>query len=327
MNFQNIDKNKLMALVLDQFKFEERDLIISKTFDFDTNQYIFNIIIIPIRQDLFVYFNSGVEDAPCVELLYNADVPHSIINKLVDIIKTCYTRTSSIGKIFLLQVQEYGGYDLSPFTINSNDINISKNYNDDFEQVNSVIKTRLNTDNDKGLVLLHGKPGTGKTSYIRYLTSQINKRMIFLSPEMMSKISSPEFIGILSAYPNSIIIIEDAENIIEERVGGGSSAISNLLNLTDGLLADCLKIQLLCTFNTDVSRIDKALLRKGRMIAIYEFKDLEQKKAQQLSDSLGYKNKINKNTPLSEIFTPEENVFQEEKELKIGFNFNNTKVT
>jgi hypothetical protein len=62
------------------------------------------------------------------------------------------------------------------------------------------------------------------------------------------------------------------------------------------------------------------------MIAIYEFKDLEQQKAQQLSDSLGYKNKINKNTALSEIFNTEENVFQEEKVLKIGFNFTNSKV-
>lgn len=326
LNFQKIDKNRLMDIICNEFNLEKGDLIISKSFDFDTNEYKFNTVIIPIRKDLFIYFNPGIEDIPSVEILYNADVPALMIDRLVELIKTCYTKTSSIGKIFLLQVQEYGGYDLSPFTINSNEIDICKNYNDDFEQVNSVIKTRLNTDNDKGLVLLHGKPGTGKTSYIRYLTSQINKRMIFLSPEMMSKISSPEFIGILSAYPNSVIIIEDAENIIEERVGGGSSAISNLLNLTDGLLADCLKIQLLCTFNTDVSRIDKALLRKGRMIAIYEFKDLEQQKAQQLSDSLGYKNNINKNTPLSEIFNTEENVFQEEKVLKIGFNFNNSKV-
>ena len=45
-----------------------------------------------------------------------------------------------------------------------------------------------------------------------------------------------------------------------------------------------------------------------------------------LTDSLGYKNKINKNTPLSEIFNTEENVFQEEKEIKIGFNFTNSKV-
>jgi hypothetical protein len=62
------------------------------------------------------------------------------------------------------------------------------------------------------------------------------------------------------------------------------------------------------------------------MIAIYEFKDLEQQKAQQLSDSLGFKSKINKNTALSEIFNKEDNVFQEEKEIKIGFNFTNCKV-
>lgn len=326
LNFLNIDKNELLKLLLLEFKLTESDLIISKTFDFDDEAYKFNSVIIPIRKDLFIYFNPGINETPSVELLFAPTAPKPLINRLEVTIKSCHTRTSPIGKIFLLQLQEYGGFDLSPFEINNKDIDIQKHYNDDFYEVNSVVKTRLNNENDKGLVLLHGKPGTGKTSYIRYLTSQINKRMIFLSPEMMHKISSPDFIGILSAYPNSVIIMEDAENVIEERKGGGSSAISNLLNLTDGLLADCLKIQLVCSFNTDVSRIDKALLRKGRLIAKYEFKELQQNKAQELSNTLGFKTRLMHNTSLAEIFNQDEMVFQPENEVKIGFNFKDGKV-
>ncbi len=327
LNFTNIDKNDLIKVILPEFKLEESDLIISKTFDFDAGNYRFNSVIIPVRKNMFVYFNPGIDDAPCVELLFAPSTPKALINRLEVMVKSFYTRSSPLGKIFLLQLQEYGGFDLNPFEIKTQEIDIHKHYNDDFYDVNSVVKTRLNIENDKGLVLLHGKPGTGKTSYIRYLTSQINKRMIFLSPEMMHKISSPDFIGILSAYPNSVIIIEDAENIIEERKGGGSSAISNLLNLTDGLLADCLKIQLICSFNTDVSRIDKALLRKGRLIAKYEFKDLNQIKAQELSNALGFGTKLEKNTPLSEIFNQDEKVFQSENEVKIGFNLREEKVS
>ncbi len=326
LNFQSIDKTKLLNSLLKEYKFQESDLIISKTFNFDKGYYEFNTVIIPIRKNVFVYFNPGAEDAPGVELIFSPDVSALLIERIVELIKDCYTQTSTKGKIYLLQIQEYGGYDLSPFDVKSSSMDVNKHYNDDFDEVNTVLKNRLNVENDKGLVLLHGKPGTGKTSYIRYLTSQVNKRMIFLSPELMDKISSPEFIGILSAYPNSVIIIEDAENIIEERKGGGSSAISNLLNLTDGLLADCLKIQLICSFNTDVSRIDKALLRKGRLIAKYEFKDLEQSKAQVLSNELGFHTTIDKNTALSEIFNQDEKVFQTEKEEKIGFSLGEKKV-
>jgi hypothetical protein len=143
--------------------------------------------------------------------------------------------------------------------------------------------------------------------------------MIFLSPEVSQQISSPEFISTLSEYPNSIIIIEDAENVIKTRKSGGSSAISNLLNLTDGLLADCLKIQLICSFNTDVSQIDKALLRKGRLIAMYEFNELKQQKANSLALSLGKEIIINSDATLADIFNLEETGVQQEVSAKIGY--------
>ena len=36
----------------------------------------------------------------------------------------------------------------------------------------------------------------------------------------------------------------------------------------------CLKIQILATFNTERTQIDKALLRKGRLITDYKFENL-----------------------------------------------------
>jgi len=57
-----------------------------------------------------------------------------------------------------------------------------------------------------------------------------------------------------------------------------------LLNISDGLLYDCLNIQIICSFNIDIIKVDSALLRKGRLIAKYEFKELEVAKAQALSD-------------------------------------------
>ncbi len=50
---------------------------------------------------------------------------------------------------------------------------------------------------------------------------------------MAKEISAPNFLPFLMQYPNSILIIEDAENIIQDRNESSipSQAVANLLNL------------------------------------------------------------------------------------------------
>src|SRR5690606_42109594 len=94
------------------------------------------------------------------------------------------------------------------------------------------------------------------------------------SPTMIYTLSLHDALPILELLinnPDSVFVIEDAENIVIDRNLQNGSPVSGLLNLADGLLADCLNIQLICTFNTDLSNVDPALMRKGRLIASYEF--------------------------------------------------------
>ena len=199
-------------------------------------------------------------------------------------------------------------------------LNLSDNYNDDFIEIHETIYKRLSRKNDKGLVVLHGKPGTGKTSYIRYLIASVKKNVIFLPPNMASAITNPELISILVDQPNSILVIEDAENIVIDREQNGNSPVSALLNISDGLLADSLNVQIICSFNTDISKIDPALMRKGRLIAKYEFKELEIEKAQKLSNKLGFKTQLTEPMSLTAIYNQEDKDFQVAKKGRpIGF--------
>jgi len=64
--------------------------------------------------------------------------------------------------------------------------------------------------------------------------------------------------------------------------------------------------QIICSFNTDVSKIDKALLRKGRLIAKYDFRDLSVAKANALSKKLGSQTTFSSATPLTAIYNADE---------------------
>ena len=100
--------------------------------------------------------------------------------------------------------------------------------------------------------------------------------------------------------------------------------MSALLNISDVLLSDFLNIQVICSFNTDISKIDSALIRKGRLIAKYEFKELVVEKAQALSDKLKFDTKIYKPMTLTEIYNQHEPGFEQTQQRNaIGFTAKN----
>lgn len=200
-----------------------------------------------------------------------------------------------------LIVQSRHGLELKALEIKRNRLDIDLFYEDDFKSVDTIIRQRLRRQNDKGIVLLHGLPGTGKTTYLRYLIGQLKKRVLFVSPSVASNLMNPDFIELLIENPHSVLIIEDAENIIMDRRNSHDSAVSNLLNISDGLLSDFLNVQLICTFNSALTLIDEALMRKGRLIARYEFGKLGVAKAQRLSDHFGFNTVVNRPMTIAEI--------------------------
>jgi|TARA_B100001094_G_scaffold232327_1_gene227178 hypothetical protein len=261
--------------------------------------------------------NSNDENEGWMSIYYTKR--HSIQHIIDEVSKF---KTSDKNKKVGLIVKDEFGLTLQKFNISSKErLNLNTNYNKGFKKISNKIVKKLNEKNGKGIILLHGKPGTGKTTYIRNLTNLIDKEVIFLPNNMVDMLATPEFVPFMMKHPNSVLIIEDAEKVVKSRNGGSNeTAVSNLLNLSDGILGDCLKTQIVATFNTDRQLIDKALLRKGRLIVEYKFDDLCVDKSNKLLKSLNINHITTKPMPLSDIYNYEDNVgVGENKKTKIGF--------
>lgn len=204
-------------------------------------------------------------------------------------------------------------------TSDFNEIDIAGLYNDDFNEIDEIIKESMK-EIHSGLILLHGKPGTGKTTYIKHLMSVFNETVfIFIQNEFVKDLLNPAFISFLLKHKDSILVIEDAEKVISSRENiSEDSVVSTILQLTDGLFSDFLNIKIICTFNTSIDKVDKALLRKGRMIAKYEFENLSVEKSNILLEKQGFE-ASDKELSLADIFGYHDKEFNNKEKKRLGF--------
>jgi hypothetical protein len=213
---------------------------------------------------------------------------------------------------------EHGSVTFEPFeTVLPKNYDIKKYYKPDFEPVHKHIVDSLK-ENESGLYLLHGEPGTGKTTYIKYISSLIERDMIYVPIALIETLSDPSFLPILLKKKQSVIVIEDAEKALLARdPGESSSLVSAILNLTDGIMGNVFNISIIATYNSSRQAIDKALLRKGRLKGEYEFGKLPIEQAQKIIDENKIKHKATEPMTLAEIFNAEQPEAPISAELKV----------
>ena len=304
------------------FKFCEvpETAYIKTTYQSNEEPRVTNMLIC-FKQDLLLYVDAVDKGV----IYYNPKDEKAIDSTLyiiLSLLKTVKKPKVTKNKIYIVYKNQHG-FDKMGFDIKKIDVDLKENYNDGFDEVANKIIEGLNNKNKTNLVILSGETGTGKTSFIRYLTSKLKKNIIFISTDMVNEITDPAFIPFLMKNNDSILIIEDGEAALEKSSSGTrNSAVSNVLNLTDGLLSDCLKISIIATFNTGIKNLDEALTRKGRLLIYYIFEKLALEKSKALLKKLGHEEiEVKEPMTLADIYFygSENTVKPKTKSKKIGF--------
>ena len=317
LNFiSKVDGEKSFPAIREKFALLILDIFQHRWYKRENRKYEFIRTVIIFKNNCIMELSNN-----CCEILHDGTEPE-FLEAISSLASEFKERQRKQPLEINLIVRSSDCLELKAMEIKRTKLDLDLFYENDFKETDEIIRKRLNKKNDKGIVLLHGLPGTGKTTYLRYLVGKIKKRVMFLSPSVAGNLVNPDFIDLLIDNPNSVLVIEDAENIIMDRKFNSGSAVSNLLNISDGLLADFLNVQIICTFNSSVALIDSALMRKGRLIAKYEFGKLGIAKSRQLSDHFGFDTNITQPMTIAEIANQHEKTEPVRQVEVIGFRRN-----
>ena len=247
------------------------------------------------------------------------------VEKIAELAKTAFecfpveVPESKEGKVNLIKVYQ-GDYYTSEKDVKPKTVDINENYNDDFLPIDKDITAFLK-NRSSGLILLYGDMGSGKTSYIRHLISAVPKEYIIVPNSIAQRLGDPDLTSFITDHTDSVFILEDCEQLLEDREENQfNNAIATILNMADGLLSDIVNIKFICTFNAPITKIDPALLRKGRCVAKYQFGPLKADKVCVLNEKYNLGHKKIKDMTLAEVYNPDKPDYTEKtKEKKIGF--------
>lgn len=264
-----------------------------------------------------------------ITILGNEDEIVTFVTEQIKIVSQKYKiqEIKEEKRVFYTITQSQHGFELEDLNIkehNFSEIDIENNYNDDFHLAHNEIQNLILNDK-KGLVLLHGIPGSGKTTYIKYLITKAYKRkIVYIPPQLASSIANPSFITFVKEQlKNCVLVIEDAEQVLRSRDDpmAHNDAVTNILNMTDGILADAFNILIIATFNAERQFLDAALFRKGRLQVEYRFDQLSAIKTKQLIKKLYDIDYTTTGMTIADIYNFNYNQIRPEEKPKVSFGF------
>jgi hypothetical protein len=209
------------------------------------------------------------------------------------------------------------GLEIEPISLHNIDLdNVDNYYNTEtFRRVEKAVKQIKKSD--KGLTVFYGERGSGKTSIINYISSKLDRIVIFIPNNMIDHtINNPEFRKFIKKYDKPVLVLDDCEIAFTENYGRSNMFTSNLLQMVDGFLSDSINCNIVTIFNIDdEEEIDPSLLECNNLIDVIEFEMLTDEESNLLAKHIQSNKKYKNKTKLIDIIKKRSN----KKGFEIGF--------
>lgn len=130
----------------------------------------------------------------------------------------------------------------------------------------------------KLVAMLHGPPGTGKTSIVFSLLSEFKFEKVYVM-SFGATMTDSNFLGLVHTMEpgKNALIMEDADTLVSNRSDKKGMSFTTMLNVLDGYLRPHGLVCFMTTNNLDV--FDRAMTRSGRMDLLVEVGELDKKGA------------------------------------------------
>ena len=166
LTYYRIDVKKLYEGLVREYSISPEQIIKHEGYHKAIEKCRIQAAYIQLSDSIILYMNTL---QAYVEVFHNCSTHAIELEKVESIIIDHIKKITEERKVGLIVTDSTGALDVREFTITDTVDDISALYNDDFLEFNVTLIEKLQQKPSRGLVLLHGAPGTGKSTYIRHL--------------------------------------------------------------------------------------------------------------------------------------------------------------
>ncbi|CAG7580503.1 MAG: putative ATPase [uncultured marine phage] len=314
--FSEFNSDLLWDIIKEYFNIQDKSVNKISEILPDGDAFIYNTkYFLRINKDLYISFLEfdkmpSKNDSFCSNLTFYYNQINLCVNDLNELLMAFQGAMQSQEEveteknIFCASLSQSNQLELTHMNIDIkewDDSDIDKFYdNQTIKKVRKMTK-KINKE-DKGIHVMCGPRGCGKTNFLSLSLSKIKKKVIYIPLTMLEHtLNNIDFATFLSMNKDSLVIIDDCENYFNKMHQKSNIYVSNVLQLLDSINSDNMGVHIILSMNISSDNIDQNLLKCNNFLSLIEFKKLKGKKARKLSKKLGFDKKYLHSTPLGDV--------------------------